>query len=184
VPTNAERQREIGAFFTANADRLRRAVASRARDLPDATIEDACQTAWTHLVPRSDTTLDRHGFAWLTTVAIHEAWQQNARAHTEAPSGGLRSQHRGDLAHGELPEPAADTRDVADQVADRIQHNHRLEDLATIKPNDRRALYLQGLGYTYHEIMQITGATYTAVISGPSASTSPSWCARAATTCR
>jgi DNA-directed RNA polymerase specialized sigma24 family protein len=54
-------------------------------------------------------------------------------------------------------------RDVADQVAARIQHAQHLEDLATNKPNDRRALYLKGLGYRYREIMQITGASYTAV---------------------
>ncbi len=45
----------------------------------------------------------------------------------------------------------------------RIQHTQRLNDLETIKPSRRRALYRKGLGYRYQEIMQITGATYTAV---------------------
>ena len=54
-------------------------------------------------------------------------------------------------------------RDIADQVAERIQHAQRRQDLATIKPHDRQALYLKGLGYRYREIMQITGASYTAV---------------------
>jgi DNA-directed RNA polymerase specialized sigma24 family protein len=63
----------------------------------------------------------------------------------------------------EHPEPPADIRDVPEQVADRIQHAQRLADLATIKPNDRRTLYLKGLGYRYTEIMQITGASYTSV---------------------
>jgi hypothetical protein len=30
--------------------------------------------------------------------------------------------------------------------------------LATTKTNDRRALYLYGLGYRYRELMEITGA--------------------------
>ena len=42
-------------------------------------------------------------------------------------------------------------------------HAQRLADLATIKPHERQALYLKGLGYRYREIMQITGASYTAV---------------------
>ena len=50
-----------------------------------------------------------------------------------------------------------------DHVAERIQHAQRRHDLATIKPHDRQALYLKGLGYRYREIMQITGASYTAV---------------------
>jgi DNA-directed RNA polymerase specialized sigma24 family protein len=39
----------------------------------------------------------------------------------------------------------------------------RLADLGAIKPQDRRTLYLIGLGYRYTEIMEITGASYTAV---------------------
>jgi DNA-directed RNA polymerase specialized sigma24 family protein len=68
----------------------------------------------------------------------------------------------GELERGEHPEPAADSRDVADQVAERLQRAQRLADLATIKPHDRQALYLKGLGYGYREIIQITGASYTA----------------------
>jgi DNA-directed RNA polymerase specialized sigma24 family protein len=62
-----------------------------------------------------------------------------------------------------VPGAPADTRDIPDLVADRIQHANRLADLATIKPNDRRTLYLKGLGYRYTEIMRITGASYTSV---------------------
>jgi DNA-directed RNA polymerase specialized sigma24 family protein len=44
-----------------------------------------------------------------------------------------------------------------------MQHVQRLADLTAIKPHDRRALFLLGLGYRYAEIMEITGASYTAV---------------------
>jgi DNA-directed RNA polymerase specialized sigma24 family protein len=63
----------------------------------------------------------------------------------------------------EYPEPPADAPDIPDQVADRIQRAQRLAFLAAIKPHDRRTLYLKGLGYRYTEIMEITGASYTAV---------------------
>jgi len=166
VPATPKRRQQISAFYAANADRLRRTVARRARDLPDATIEDACQTAWTTLVRRPDISLDRHGFAWLATTAVHEAWQHHQRTRVESPAGAFLTRNPGEADAGELPEPIADSRDIAEQVADRIQNHQRLADLAAIKPQERQALYLGGLGYTYHQIMALTGATYTAVISG------------------
>jgi DNA-directed RNA polymerase specialized sigma24 family protein len=134
---------------------------ARAVKAPPELIEDACQTAWAALLR---CTVERASvFAWLRVVAIHEAWRLCARTHSERPAGGFLAPCTGELERGEHPEPAADTRDVADQVAERIQHAHRLKDLATIKPHDRQALYLKGLGYQYREIMHITGASYTAV---------------------
>jgi hypothetical protein len=35
--------------------------------------------------------------------------------------------------------------------------------MRALKPSERQALYLKGLGYTYREIMRLTGSTYTAV---------------------
>jgi hypothetical protein len=35
--------------------------------------------------------------------------------------------------------------------------------MRALKPRQREALYLKGLGYRYTEIMRLTGATYTAV---------------------
>jgi hypothetical protein len=69
-----------------------------------------------------------------------------------------------DPGSGELPEPPADTRDIADLVADRLEHADRRKDLRAVKLRDRRALFLKGLGYSYREIQTLTGgATYTAV---------------------
>jgi DNA-directed RNA polymerase specialized sigma24 family protein len=139
---------------------LLRAV-TRAVNAPTEVIEDACQTAWTILL-RSEVR-PATAFAWLRVVAIHEAFHQSARARTEKPAGGFQSAAAAELVGGEHAEPPADTRDVADQVAARIQHAQRLQDLAAIKPADRLALYLKGLGFSYHEIMAATGASYTAV---------------------
>jgi len=35
--------------------------------------------------------------------------------------------------------------------------------MRALKPREREALYLKGLGYSYREIMRLTGSTYTAV---------------------
>jgi DNA-directed RNA polymerase specialized sigma24 family protein len=139
---------------------LQRAVA-RAINAPRELIEDACQNAWTIMLrsqPRRAT-----WFAWLRVVAIREAWQQCGRSRNETAAGAFISTEASEIGAYEYPDPPADTRDIPDQVADRIQHVQRLADLTAITPHDRRTLYLIGLGYRYAEIMEITGASYTAV---------------------
>jgi DNA-directed RNA polymerase specialized sigma24 family protein len=148
------------ALYRRHHRQLLHAVA-RAVNAPPELIEDACQTAWAALL--RCTVEPATALAWLRVVAIHEAFTQSAHTRTERPAGAFLTPCTGELERGEHPEPAADIRDLADQVAARIRHAQRLADLATIKPNDRQALYLKGLGYRYREIMQITGASYTAV---------------------
>lgn len=151
---------EIGHLYRRHHRDLQRAVAAEVR-APRELIEDACQNAWTIMLrsqPRQAT-----WFAWLRVVAIREAWQQCALARNERPSGAFISPEVSDVGAYEYPDPPADARDIPDQVEDRIQHVNRLADLAAIKPHDRRTLYLIGLGYRYKEIMELTGASYTAV---------------------
>jgi DNA-directed RNA polymerase specialized sigma24 family protein len=151
---------DIAQLYRRHHRDLQRAVAAAVR-APREVIDDACQTAWMMMLrsqPRQAT-----WFAWLRVVAIHEAWEQCARSRHEMPAGAFISPSAKEIGAYEQPEPPADTRDVPDQVADHIQRAQRLADLATIKPNDRRTLYLFGLGYRYREIMHITGASYTAV---------------------
>ena len=63
-----------------------------------------------------------------------------------------------------MPEPAANgNEDVEDLAAAHLEHAERVADLAALKPAERTALYLQALGYRYHEIAAITDASYTAV---------------------
>jgi DNA-directed RNA polymerase specialized sigma24 family protein len=158
--TAARRHGNEAELYRRYHGKLLRAVA-RAVTAPPDLIEDACQTAWTTMLrcqPARESL-----FAWLRVVAIREAWTRTARARAETPAGDFRTPCACEIAPGEHPEPPADARDVAEQVVARIQHAQRLHDLATIKPNDRRALYLQGLGYRYREIMELTGASYTAV---------------------
>jgi DNA-directed RNA polymerase specialized sigma24 family protein len=151
---------DIAELYHRHHRDLERAVAAAVR-APREVIEDACQNAWTIMLrsrPRRAT-----WFAWLRVVAIRQAWEQCARSRTERPAGAFMSPYVNEISAYEHPEPPADTRDIPDQVADRIQHVKRVADLAAIKPTDRRTLYLIGLGYRYTEIMDITGASYTAV---------------------
>jgi DNA-directed RNA polymerase specialized sigma24 family protein len=67
-----------------------------------------------------------------------------------------------------------------------LRHEAReaLRVLARLKPRQRRAPELKLAGLSYREICAELGVTYTWVISRPSALAWPSWCARAAATCR
>jgi RNA polymerase sigma factor (sigma-70 family) len=154
-----ERREQIATFFAAHAPRLHTTVRAAAR-APEPVIEDACQAAWTILLRRRDITLDERGLSWLATVAIHEAWRSASNAR-ETPVGGFQTAMPGD---GELPEPAhPDTPNAEDRALARIQHTERMSAVATLKPREREALYLYGLGYSYHEIGQLTNSSYTAV---------------------
>ena len=129
-----ERQREIADFFAAREHDVRESVAHRVRHLPAAAIEDACQTACEKLSRRPDVDLRSTGRAWLVTVAVHEAFEYYRRERVEMPAGSFRTPYADSAAPDEMREPRADNRDVADQVADRMLHTRRLNDLRTIKP--------------------------------------------------
>src|SRR5215207_7863563 len=57
----------------------------------------------------------------------------------------------------------SDHRGTAEKALDHIEHHDRLQAMQALKPREREALYRKGLGYSYTEIMQLTGASYTAV---------------------
>jgi DNA-directed RNA polymerase specialized sigma24 family protein len=174
MATNPERRREIADFFAAHERDLRRTVAYRMRQLLTAAIEDACQTAWAALSRRPDVELRTSGCAWLVTVAVHEPLGHYRRQRVETPAGAFRTPHADSTAPGELREPPGDDRDLADRVADRMPHARRLNDLRTIKAQDRQALYLKALGFRYHEIAAPLSITYTPVILGRARQCSPS----------
>jgi DNA-directed RNA polymerase specialized sigma24 family protein len=155
----ANRHREIANFYADQAHDLRHVVASRARNAPAATIEDACHFAWTRLLVRPDVALDHRGFWWLATVAIHEAWRL-ASTIRESPVGAYLPD---DDPAVTMPERPADLPDTLERVIAREQHARRVGDLRLVKPRERRDLYLKALGYSYNEIAERTGSTYTAV---------------------
>ena len=163
MPIDPTRRHELAAFYATHHQRLRRTVARRAHGLDDATIEDACQTAWTILMRRPDIPLNAGGISWLQTVATREAWVIAGRSRAEIPSGAFLPGGADPELAGELPEPPADQPAVDDQVIARLEHQERRAALAQLPLRDRRTLWLQGAGYSYAEIGQLTGATYTAV---------------------
>jgi DNA-directed RNA polymerase specialized sigma24 family protein len=159
ITTSSERREQISAFYARHATRLQERVRRHAH-VPEQTIEDACQHAWTILVRRRDIRLDAAGFSWLATVAIREAWHRDAVPET--PIGAFQGPpHDHDCDRSEPP--ARDDRSAEDRALERIEHTERIGTLATLKPREREALTLQGLGYSYREIARLTDSTYSAV---------------------
>ena len=108
---------------------------------PDELVQDACAFAWLQLlVHQPDRTTI---FAWLKTVAIHEAWQ---------------------LARRERREASVDAEAAgAGEASAALEARDALGSLAHLPERQRRYLSLFIAGYSYDEIARLTGVTYTNV---------------------
>jgi hypothetical protein len=49
-----------------------------------------------------------------------------------------------------------DDRGAEQRALARIEHDERVDAVKTLKPREREALYLKGLGYSYHEIAKLS----------------------------
>jgi RNA polymerase sigma factor (sigma-70 family) len=121
-----------------------------------ADADDAIQRALEILLTKAPTDERRRLIAWMTVVTRHEALavrRSRERALGLAdvePDGAL------DLVPADAPDPAefAERRDEL-VVARRA--------LAALKDDHRRAIVLQAKGYSYAEIAELCGWTYTKV---------------------
>src|ERR671936_447163 len=115
--------------------------------------EDAYQRALEILLTKAPSTSDDDLVPWLKTVVKHEAWalrRQRGRHTPPTEDGEVRVGASGDAA----------THDRAESF-ERLHQG--AEALARLKPQEVRALRLKAEGYSYREICEITGWTYTKV---------------------
>jgi RNA polymerase sigma factor (sigma-70 family) len=114
---------------------------------------DACQRALEILLRRADS-LDPEGApAWLRTVVKHEALAiRAARRRIVGPA-------EVDLDRTEACELAP----AHERAVDGERMGRSTEALSRLKPQEVRALVLKARGYSYNEICEITGWTYTKV---------------------
>jgi DNA-directed RNA polymerase specialized sigma24 family protein len=157
VPATS-RDEQITRFYQRHADRLRRSIAQRTCGLDDAIIDDACGFAWELVCRRPDIDLDRsQAYWWTYKVALRRAWALGRARRREQPIGGLNGVDEDSL------EPADLDSDVADVVAERIEHQSMREVLGRLHWRERRELALFAYGLSYEEIATVTGTSYTAV---------------------
>jgi RNA polymerase sigma factor (sigma-70 family) len=115
--------------------------------------EDAYQRGLEILLTKAPTTREEELVPWLKTVVKHEAFALRRQRDRHAPvtdDGELRDRSTA----------AAATHDQAERL-ERLSQG--AEALRQLKPHEMRALLLKGEGYSYAEICQITGWSYTKV---------------------
>lgn len=159
MPSNALRRAilrgdEERLFQTYNETLVR--ITTKAAGGSRATAEEACQFAWLALLRCQP---DREQvFGWLIVVARHEAWRLTRRSQQEIPSDGRANSGETDFA------PRLGER-IADPVSLelRLEAREALQALACLPERQRRPMALQLAGYSYREICELTGRSYTNV---------------------
>jgi RNA polymerase sigma factor (sigma-70 family) len=115
--------------------------------------EDAYQRGVEILLTKAPTTAEDELLPWLRTVVKHEAWSLRRQRQRAAPVAD----------DGRLPDPPSEgalTHDQAERI-DRLRVG--AEALKQLKPQEIRALVLRAEGYSYKQIQELTGWTYTKV---------------------
>jgi RNA polymerase sigma factor (sigma-70 family) len=115
--------------------------------------EDAYQRGLEIMLTKAPSTNEDDLVPWLRTVVKHEAFALRRQRERHAPIT-----DDGEL--GERATTAAVTHDQA-ELYERLRHG--AEALRKLKPQEARALRLRAEGYSYAEICDITGWTYTKV---------------------
>jgi RNA polymerase sigma factor (sigma-70 family) len=124
--------------------------------------EESLQEAIIAFIRAYDPERGAHPLAWLTLVLKRQCWERTRRERL-----GLRAgQEVGSTEDGPgpllelIPDPA---RGPAAQAELREEVAQARESIARLKLQERRALSLLAFGYSYQEIMEITGWTYTKI---------------------
>jgi RNA polymerase sigma factor (sigma-70 family) len=117
-----------------------------------ADAEDAYQRSLEILLRKAPTADRRELRAWLHTVIKHEALAVR------------RQRERTVAGAGEEPEPPAETTPALDeQASGRERVRRTAEALAQLKQSELQCLLLKALGYSYDEIAERTGYSWTKV---------------------
>jgi RNA polymerase sigma factor (sigma-70 family) len=118
-----------------------------------ADAEDAYQRSLEILLRKAPTADRGELRAWLHTVIKHEALAlRRQRERTLAGTG------------DQPPEPAADATPALDeQASGRERVRRTAEALRQLKPSELQCMLLKALGYSYHEIAERTGYSWTKV---------------------
>jgi RNA polymerase sigma factor (sigma-70 family) len=115
--------------------------------------EDAYQRGLEILLTKAPTTREEELVPWLKTVVKHEAFALRRQRERHSPIT--------DDGHlSDRPTPPAITHDQAERLEKLSQG---AEALARLKPHEIRALLLKAEGYSYREICELTGWSYTKV---------------------
>src|SRR5687768_1958939 len=150
-PTRAEIEPAALALLQRHGAALMATARRFAATAEDA--EDAYQRGVEILLTKAPTTAEEELVPWLRTVVKHEAWALRRQRLRGAPV----------TDDGEVPEGASEATLTTEQ-AERLERLRLgAEALKQLKPQEIRALVLRAEGYSYKQIQEVTGWTYTKV---------------------
>ena len=124
-----------------------------------ADAEEAVTEAFASFIRAYDPDSEAPPLAWLTTAAKRNCWAAYRAQHLDRSAGqetATDSEGRGFSAESI---PSGDT--SPEQLLERVQETRAR--LAELKPAERRTLSLIAAGYSYAEVGEITGFSYTKI---------------------
>jgi RNA polymerase sigma factor (sigma-70 family) len=156
-PSDAARKRAAVELIREQGATLRRTARRYSICEPDA--EDAYQRALEILLRKAPTDDPRDLIRWMQVVTKHEALAVRRNRERMLPSPALQAPGGDD---GDWVQQLPSERDGPLDRAERQERISRArEALQALKPQELRALTLLAEGYSYSEIRQQTGWTYT-----------------------
>lgn len=155
--SRAERLAET--IYTTHRRRLFTIAKHNCTNAEDA--EEALQDAFIAFIRHFDPDGEAPPLAWLTLTLKRECWAHYRREQLGRRLG--QEPSRQDLK-GAHPEAIPDLRRLPEELTELHEGVAKVRvQLAELKPHERRAIGLLALGYSYREICEITGWTYTKV---------------------
>jgi RNA polymerase sigma factor (sigma-70 family) len=142
-----------------SSDQLLRRHARKHAELPEDA-EDALQHAYLLFLERYNGRWEP--VAWLQTTIKREAWALRRRASRRRELS-LDSPGREDDGQALCESIASSSRSPEERACSEESLEERRRSVAALKPDQRRALWLFGMGYSYAEICHLTGWTHTKV---------------------
>jgi RNA polymerase sigma factor (sigma-70 family) len=128
-----------------------------------ADVEEALQDAYLAFLRWYRGEAGEQAIAYLMIAVKHSAWAISRRSYRRRELG-LTAVPRGDGSTCDLTELLADCQALpCEQAEDRCRLEHRRRAIDTLKPDQRTALLLFALGYSYREIATLRGWTMTKV---------------------
>jgi RNA polymerase sigma factor (sigma-70 family) len=121
--------------------------------------EEALQDAFLLFIDHFDPGSGSPPLAWLTLTLKRRCWAIYRHRRALRPLGAGRPEG----AAAPPGEPVDPRRSPAELAEAREALRNRCARLAALRPTERRALGLAALGYSYREICELTGWTYTKV---------------------
>ncbi len=141
--------------------RARLLAVARRHAANDDDAEEALQDSFLIFIEKADPDALENPVGWLTLVLKRECWTRRRRM-LRASAGQEADPSLGEVGFvlDNIEHPGRGPEELA-ELGERVRLTRDL--LAQLKPDERRALSLKALGYSYIEIGELTGWTHTKI---------------------